>query len=132
MAFKWRGQVVTDRLREAQIQGVNATMTAAILHAKGNHQPGAHALGRFQTQTGSLERSVRIVRAAAPLPGGGGVLGTWGSKETVYAHRIEMGFQGKDRLGRVVNAQAYPYLRPAAAVEYPKLAKRIRRIRASL
>ncbi|MCH8137181.1 MAG: phage morphogenesis protein, partial [Proteobacteria bacterium] len=69
-------------------------------------------------------RSVRIVDAAKRIAGG--AKGTWGSTDTVYARRIELGFQGKDARGRVVDAPAFPFLIPAAQVEYPKLARRIR------
>lgn len=124
MTVNWKGGAVVAKLRRAQITAVNTTMAAAVLHAKQNHGPGAHSSGRFQTQTASLERSVRIVKAARRIVGG--VIGTWGSTDTVYARRIELGFQGKDSAGRVVDAPAYPFLIPAAQAEYPKLARRIR------
>lgn len=124
MSVKWRGDAVTAKLRRAQITAVNTTMAAAVLHAKSNHGPGAHGAGRFETQTASLERSIRIVEAAKRIVGG--VKGIWGSTDTIYARRIELGFQGKDSKGRVVDARAFPFLVPAAAVEYPKLGARIR------
>ena len=124
MSINWKGGAVVSKLRRAQITAVNTTMAAAVLHAKQNHGPGAHSSGRFQTQTASLERSVRIVKAAKRFSGG--VIGTWGSTDTVYARRIELGFQGKDSAGRVIDAPAYPFLIPAAQTEYPKLAGRIR------
>jgi hypothetical protein len=125
MALNWKGDAVKRNLRSAQIAGVNATMAAAILHAKANHGAGAHGLKRFETQTGELERSLKTVQKAKEV--GSGVEGTWGSTGLVYAHRIELGFQGKDSAGRTVDAPAYPFLRPAAQSEYPKLAGRIRR-----
>ena len=124
MPVNWKGGVVISKLQRAQITGVNTTMAAAVLHAKQNHGPGAHGQGRFETQTASLERSVRIVEAAKRIVGG--AKGTWGSTDTVYARRIELGFQGKDAKGRVVDARAFPFLIPAAQTEYPKLAGRIR------
>ena len=124
MTVNGKGGAVISKLRRAQITAVNTTMAAAVLHAKQNHGPGAHGSGRFQTQTASLERSIRIVRAAKRIVGG--VIGTWGSTDTVYARRIELGFQGKDSAGRVVDAPAFPFLIPAAQTEYPKLARRIR------
>ena len=125
MAVNWKGDKLKKRMRRAQIRAVDTTMAAAVLHAKLGHGPGAHGAGRFETQTGSLERSVRIVDAAQSIRRG--ARGLWGSTETVYARRIELGFQGKDSLGRVVDARAYPFLIPAAQAEYPKLAMRIRR-----
>lgn len=124
MTVNWKGPAVISRMQRAQLSAVNTTMAAAVLHAKQNHGPGAHSSGRFQTQTASLERSVRIVEAAKRILGG--AKGTWGSTDTVYARRIELGFQGKDSKGRVVDAPAFPFLIPAAQVEYPKLARRIR------
>ena len=124
MSVNWKGDAVLAKTRRAQITAGNTTMAAAVLHAKQNHGPGAHGAGRFQTQTASLERSVRIVDVAKRILGG--AKGTWGSTDTIYARRIELGFQGKDSKGRVVDARAYPFLIPAAQSEYPKLAGRIR------
>lgn len=124
MAVNWKGGAVISKVQRAQIRAVNTTMAATVLHAKENHGPGAHGAGRFETQTASLERSIRIVEAAKRIVRG--VKGTWGSTDTVYARRIELGFQGKDRKGRIVDAPAFPFLIPAAQVEYPKLSGRIR------
>ena len=124
MTVRWKGGAVISKLQRAQIAGVNTTMAAAVLHAKENHGPGAHSSGRFQTQTASLERSIRIVDAAKRILSG--AKGTWGSTDTVYARRIELGFQGKDARGAVVDAPAFPFLIPAAQAEYPKLGRRIR------
>jgi len=124
MTVKWTGGRVISKVQRAQITAVNTTMAAAVLHAKENHGPGAHSAGRFQTRTASLERSIRIVEAAKRILGG--ARGIWGSTDTVYARRIELGFQGKDSKGRVVDARAFPFLIPAAQIEYPKLVGRIR------
>ncbi len=124
MPVNWKGPAVISRMQRAQLSGVNTTMAAAVLHAKQNHGPGAHSSGRFETQTASLERSIRIVEVAKRIVGG--AKGTWGSTDTGYARRIELGFQGKDAKGRVVDAPAFPFLIPAAQTEYPKLAGRIR------
>ena len=124
MSINWKGGAVVSKLRRAQITAVNTTMAAAVLHAKQNHGKAAHSIDRFITRSTSLERSIRIVEAAKRFVGG--VIGTWGSTDTVYARRIELGFQGKDSAGRVVDAPAYPFLIPAAQTEYPKLAGRIR------
>ena len=124
MSVNWNGDAVLAKTRRAQITAVNTTMAASVFAAKQNHGPGAHGAGRFQTQTASLERSVRIVDVAKRILGG--AKGTWGSTDTIYARRIELGFQGKDSKGRVVDSRAYPFLIPAAQSEYPKLAGRIR------
>lgn len=125
MTLKWEGDKVRRRVTRAAIAGIDATMSAAILHAKANHGASAHAARRFQTRTGELERSVRIVQPAKRH--GRGVRGLWGSIGLIYARRIELGFQGKDARGAVVSAPAYPFLRPAADEQYPKLAGRIKR-----
>lgn len=125
MTLNWRGAEVLRRVREAERQGIDTTMAAAILHAKANHGAGAHALQRYITRSAELERSTRVVAPARE--DGRGVVGRWGSQGLAYARRIEVGFQGQDRAGRMVDADAYPYLRPAAEAEYPKLEGRIRR-----
>lgn len=65
MTIQWNGDKLKKRIRKAQITAINTTMAAAVLHAKRGHGPGAHSAGRFETQTGSLERSVRIVAGPA-------------------------------------------------------------------
>jgi len=124
MSVNWKGDAVLAKTRRAQITAVNTTMAAAVIHAKENHGPGAHGAGRFETQTASLERSIRIVEAAKRIVNG--VKGTYGSTDTIYARRIELGFEGKTADGKIVNAPAFPFMIPAAQVEHPKLARRIR------
>jgi hypothetical protein len=125
MALNWKGDQVKRTYANAAALAIDATMSAAIMHAKQNHSAGAHGMKRFVTQKSPLERSIRIKTPARQR--GGTIVGTWGSIGIVYARRIEMGFQGKDSAGRVFNQPAFPFLRPAADVEYPKLAGRIRR-----
>lgn len=124
MGLNWTGDEVESDVQRAAMLAIDATMSAAIIHAKKDHGAGAHALDRFETQSSEAERSIRIVQRARPIRGG--AAGRWGSIGVVYFRRLELGFQGKDRLGRVVDAQPYPSLRPAARDEYPNLAKRIR------
>ena len=121
----WRGREVLALADRAAADAIDATMSAAILDAKANHGAGAHSVQRFITRTAELERSVRIVAPARR--DARSMVGRWGSQGLAYARRIEVGFQGQDRAGRMVDADAYPYLRPAAEREYPKLADRIRR-----
>jgi len=120
--INWKGDALKRRAEKAAMLGIDATMGAAVIRAKGNHGGGG---ARFQTRTGELERSIRISRPARRTRRG--VVGNWGSIGLIYARRIELGFQGKDSAGRVVDAPALPFLRPAAEAEYPKLAGRIRR-----
>lgn len=123
--LQWQGQKRKQDMADAAVLAINATMTAAIIHARSNHSPGARGSGRFQSQSGELERGTKIVQPARR--GRNGVVGRWGVRGVVYARRIELGFQGKDSLGRSFNQPEYPYLRPAAQVEYPKLGGRLRR-----
>ena len=120
--INWKGDALKRKAEKAAMLGIDATMSAAIIHAKGSHGGGG---GRFQTRTGELERGTRIVKHARRSRGG--VVGRWGVIDVVYARRIELGFQGKDSAGRVVDAPALPFLRPAAEAEYPGLSRRIRR-----
>ena len=123
--LNWKGDKLKSDIVRAAVLAIDATMSAAITHAKSNHGPGARGGGRFQSRSGELERGTRIVQSAKR--GSKGVVGRWGVRGVVYARRIELGFQGKDSLGRVFNQSPFPYLSPAAEVEYPKLAGRIRR-----
>lgn len=136
MALNWRGLQVQKRVEDASKLAIDATMQAAILDAKKGHSGpsaardledvGGKVSGRrFQSRTGELERSIRITKKADR--DSKGVFGRWGSKGIIYARRIELGFQGPDSIGRNFDQPAFPFLRPAANVEYPNLARRIRR-----
>lgn len=129
MALDWKGDAVLAKAERAAVLAVNATMAAAIIHAKQGHGSGAHGDSRFISRSSDLERSFRISQPARPQ--GRFVVGRWGSIGIIYARRIELGFQGKDKLGRSFNQPAYPALRPAAIAEYPKLHGRVRRAFAS-
>lgn len=124
MSFVWRGDTVLSNLQAAAAAGIDATMAAAVLHAKSGHGRGAHGSQRFETQTGELERATRIIDPAKRI--GKATVGRWGSLNNIYARRIELGFQGQDARGRSVHAPAYPFLFPAARAEYPKLVGRIK------
>lgn len=116
MTLKWNGDKILKKVARAQIDAINTTMLAATIHAKNNHP--------WANQTGSLEGSIQINQPAHRVIGG--ARGVWGSEDIVYALRLELGFQGRDSKGVVINQAPMPYLRPAAAVQYPLLAGRIR------
>ena len=124
MTVKWQGDTIKRKMERRARDAINATMSDAVLHARRNHGPGAHSQDRFETQTSALEGSINITQPARLVRGG--VAGRWGSQDIAYALRIELGFQGKDSLGRVIDQQAFPFLRPAARSEYPKLGNRLR------
>ena len=125
MALIWKGDELKRKTLRATRIAIGATMAAAIIHARSNHGAGAHGAQRFVTRLGDLERGTKIVQAAKQEART--IRGRWGVVGVAQARRIELGFQGKDSLGRVFNQPPYPYLRPAADFEYPKLAGRIRR-----
>lgn len=117
MSLDWHGDEIRRRVVNAAKVGIDTTMAAAVLHAKEYHP--------WQNRTGTLEGSIRIYTYATER--GDEVYGRWGSMDVEYAARLEFGFQGKDALGRTYGQRAYPYLRPAADAEYPRLSRRIKR-----
>lgn len=134
MSLKWYGKEVSEKLRKAQIAGVNATMAACVTDAKRRHT--------WNNRTGVLEGSIDIAEPASSKSAGSGVRGVWGSKDVLYALIHELGgvikpvraqalmFQADDGsfvVAKSVTIPERPYLRPAADKQYPKLAKRIRR-----
>jgi hypothetical protein len=123
--INWKGDPLKRKAEKASMLGIDATISAAIMHARSNHGAGAHAARRFVTHTGELERHTKFSKHARRTRRG--VVGSWGIIGLAYGRRIELGFQGKDARGAVVDAPAFPFLRPAAEAEYPKLAGRIRR-----
>lgn len=127
----WKGEAVTERIRAAQIAGVNRVMAQAVAEAKQNHA--------WQNRTGVLEGGINIVDYAAP--DGSGVRGTWGVQDVVYARIHELGGTIVPRNGEAlrfrlpdgtfavvakVTIPARPYLRPAGDAKYPNLPAAIR------
>ncbi|QXN67998.1 hypothetical protein [Microcystis phage Mwe-Yong1] len=131
-SLKWYGAAVTEKLARAQIAGVNETMAACVTRAKNNHP--------WQNRTSGLEGAIDIDMYAAAQ--GPRVKGTWGVRDMVQARILEEGGtirpvrakflaipqpDGSLRFARSVTIPPYPYLRPAADIEYPQLAERIRK-----
>jgi hypothetical protein len=131
MSLVWTGDVVTKRMRQAQIRGVNATMGACVVEAKSNHS--------WQNRTTVLEGGIDVVDYAVPVETG--VTGTWGVRDVVYALIHEVGGtivpknakalaipmpDGSIRFAASVTIPARPYLRPAGDKLYPTLSDRIR------
>ena len=131
MAVKWYGKKVSAKMRRAQITGINQTMAAAVTRAKRNHD--------WKNHTGVLEGSYGLAEPAHET--GKGVRGVWGSRDVRYALAQELGavikpvraraLQFRTEAGNFVTVKqvripARPALRPAADIEYPKLADRIR------
>ncbi len=125
MALNWKGEELKRKTSKASRLAVDATMSAAVIHAGQNHGVGAHSQQRFIWRLGGLGPSIRIIKAATTNQFG--TIGRWGTRGIAYARRIELGFQGKDSAGRSVDAPAYPFLKPGADAEYPNLLGRIKR-----
>lgn len=128
----WKGKQLTERMRQAQKLGVNATMATCTRHAKDNHD--------WRNQTGILEGSIDIAEYAHDVPGG--VEGRWGSKDVKYALIHELGGvikpvnaealaipqeDGGVVFVKSVTIPARPYIRPAADAHYPSLGLNIRK-----
>jgi hypothetical protein len=127
----WKGDVVKERMRKAQIRGVNATMAKCVVEAKSNHP--------WQNRTTVLEGGIDVVEYAIPDPLG--VHGLWGVRDVVYARIQEEGGtitaknakalaiptkDGGVAFVKSVTLPARPYLRPAGDKLYPTLADSIR------
>lgn len=127
----WNGDKITQRMRAAQKQGVNATMAACATDSKSNHS--------WRNRTGVLEGGIGIAEYARE--DAGGVVGTWGVQDVRYALIHELGGtitakaakalaiqlpDGGVAFVKSVTIPARPYLRPSADRNYPSLADRIR------
>ena len=131
MPVDWRGDELLKRIKKAQIFGINKTMSEAVIHAKSNHT--------WRNRTGTLEGSINIVTYGRETETG--AEGVWGSQDVRYAliHELSGVITPKvadklyitDDTGKIVatadrvEIPARPYLRPAAADAYPKLATNI-------
>lgn len=131
-SLEWNGPALTEKLKAAQIAGVNQTLAACVNGAKRSHE--------WQNRTGVLEGGIGIVDYAAPE--GDGVRGVWGVQDVRYALIHELGGvitprqakvlaftlpNGETVFAKSVTIPARPYLRPQADAQYPKLAERIAR-----
>jgi HK97 gp10 family phage protein len=102
----WYGDKIKKRIEEAQRLGIDETTLAC-------QDP---AMSRVRVRTGNLRRSIPRGHQAARREGGRWV-GRWGSADVSYALWQEIG---------TARMSAQPYLRPAAQIQYPRLAGRIR------
>ncbi len=106
--LNWKGKQVKQKMVLAQITGIDIVLKASVIQAKLNHT--------WINRTGKLEGSVGVYEFARRVIAG--VRGVWGSRKIVYAIFQEIGTS---------KMPARPFLRPAADVQYPKLAGHIRR-----
>lgn len=105
MPVDWKGDKVATKVARAAALAIDQTTAACVAYAKENHP--------WTNRTATLEGSLRMKSATAQ---GARVVGEWGSWTVDYAIYLEIGTERMD---------AMPYLSPASAVEYPKLASRI-------
>lgn len=114
-AFQQLGAAVTG-------ESLEAALVAGVLNIQN------YAKEHAAYKTGTLRRSIHIGGHSGLVAGfgqGGGYsdIGgnvhngphaeVWVGTNLVYARRIEYGFIGADKLGRVYNQRPRPYLRPA-------------------
>lgn len=90
------------RVEKAQREAIDETTGAAVLVAQADLYPG-HGL-----ITGILQGSIKAEQARRRRQG---FIGRWGSFDANYAFYVE---------------RRYAFLRKAADIEYPRLAKRIK------
>lgn len=87
------------RAEQAVERAITDAMQIAAMEAANE------ARRRAPYKTGTLRRSIEVIEQGPRQV-------VVGSRQP-YAARIEFGFAGRDRLGRLYNQPAQPYLRPA-------------------
>lgn len=102
---EWKGREVVENVSRAAVKGIDKTLADCTREAKRNHE--------FTNRTTILEGSIR---AEAAHQEGRRIVGRWGSFNVEYALYVEVG---------TATSAPYPYLRPAADLNYPNLAKNI-------
>lgn len=117
--LEWNGARVRANVIKAAKRGIDMTMERASMVARRSMIPGGRFApvhpAKLTIRTATLEDSIKPHTAAHER--GREVAGTWGSLDVEYAIFHELGTS---------KTAARPFLRPAAAIEYPKLAGRIR------
>jgi len=101
---EWRGDQVKKNVLDAGLFGMNKVMAKCVMRAKMNH-PG------WKNITATAEGSIRIIEFAKKI--GKFLIGKWGSRNVDYMIWLE-----------IKHGSA---LRNAAAIEYPKLFKEMKR-----
>jgi HK97 gp10 family phage protein len=84
-----------------------AKLEAAVL--AGGQLIKNEAQVRAPVKTGTLRRSITVQISESSATNASAAIGT----NLAYARRIEFGFNGRDKLGRLYSQPAQPYLRPA-------------------
>lgn len=102
---EWNGREVLQNVSRAAMKGIDKTLADCTREAKRNHT--------FTNRSTILEGSIR---AEPSRQEGRRIVGKWGSFEVEYALYVEVG---------TATSAPYPYLRPAADLNYPELAANI-------
>lgn len=113
ISFRWSGMAEFDRALDDMVARVDEAGRLALARAAHEVERAAkdHASGRPgpNVVTGTLRRS--IVVAGITRQGARG-WGTFVGPTTVYGRRVELGFEGPDRRGRVYHQSGHPFLEP--------------------
>jgi hypothetical protein len=138
----WNGGIVADKMAAAAKLSIDHTMAECVTHGKDDHPgypPASEPYERFANRTGFQTGSIQILEDASP--DGTVIGGQWGS-DSNSALYLEIGTSeaGPTAEAREIAADGNmglipppigplmaprPFLRPAADIEYPQLAKRI-------
>jgi hypothetical protein len=104
-SLTWRGDAIKKRVQEAQRLAIDETTASCV-------EPAKNAV---RIKTHILQGSIKFRPAQRD---GSRTIGRWGSFDKNYALWQE--------ILTFAHAGHQPYLRPAAAEEYPKLAERVK------
>lgn len=104
MSLAWRGDQVRSHVERAVLAGMDETMAACVLQAK----------GLVRVKTAVLQGSIQMRPAEFR---GAVAIGLWGSFDVNYAIWQEIGTS---------RMTGKPYLRPSADAQYPRLGARIK------
>jgi HK97 gp10 family phage protein len=108
---------ITDSVRKQIVEIVEQNAVRAANHAKEDHFHGqAHAVGRYENQTGNLTNSIIASDARVSQ----GVVEATVSTNKEYAPKVEFG---------TPRTNAYPFMQPAIAATEPKFVSDLRALR---
>jgi hypothetical protein len=136
--FQWRGDEVSKKMKQAQVQGLLMTASDCVAESK-------------KLAPRDMNTLAQSIKLRTPQTDRNGTYVEWGSFDTKYALWVELGTKphfppvdalrgwtrrhlGDEDLAFVVaraiarkGTDAQPYLRPSADKHYPKLADNIRK-----
>ena len=113
MSLFWNGAAVIERVRAAEIDGINKVMGACVTTAK----------ELVHTDTTALQGSIKMEPAQMTSRG---AVGLWGSFDISYAIWQEL-LPGEVEAGITrIRSGGKPYLRPAMDIHYRTLASKMK------